>query len=187
VRADDGVRVWIADRLIVDQWRSTRRADGYMLLKPGQHAVRVEYHEQTGAARIELDLDRIDSYPNWTGRYYNNPDLQGDPYFVRNDSSINFDWGDGSPGSGLRRNNFSVRWTRQPRFDTGVYRFIVTADDGMRLYVDGKKVLDRWNIRGETTTYAVDVAMRNGRRTIRLDYRDRSGDAQVTLTYQRQP
>jgi hypothetical protein len=187
VRADDGVRIWIADRLIVDQWHSTRRADGYMLLKPGSHAVRVEYHEQTGNARIELDLTRLDSYPNWTGRYYNNPDLKGDPFFVRNDSSIDFDWGDGSPGSGLRRNNFSVRWTRQPRFETGTYRFTVTADDGVRLYVDGKKVLDRWDARGEATTSIVDVAMRNGRRAVRLDYRDRSGDAQVTLTYRRQP
>lgn len=185
VRADDGVRVWLAERLIIDQWRSVRRVEGYIWLEPGQHAVRVEYHEDGGNASIDFDLDRIESYPNWKGRYYDNLDLDDPPFFVRNDSSLDFDWDDGSPGSGLSRNNFSVRWTREPRFDSGVYRFTVTADDGVRLYVEGDRVLNQWNRRGDITTYTIDVTMRSGRREIQLDYRDRGGEARVALSYRR--
>jgi hypothetical protein len=173
----------VAGRLIVDQWRTIRRVDGYIWLEPGHHPLRVEYHEDAGDASIEFDLNRIESYPNWKGTYYANPDLDGPPFFVRDDSGIKFDWGDESPGSGLPRSNFSVQWTREPRFDAGRYRFTVTADDGVRLYVDGKRVLNEWNRRGDVTTYTIDVTLRSGRRAIRLDYRDRGGEARVALGY----
>lgn len=185
VRADDGVRVWVAGRRIVDQWSSVQRTDGYIYLEEGPHLLRVEYRELTGSAGIDLSLERIDRYPDWQGAYYDSDDLEATPAFWRNDKQLDFDWGEDGPGSGLRRNDFSVRWTRQHDFVAGRYRFTVTADDGVRLSVDGVKLLDRWDRRGDATTYTVDLSVKAGKRTIQLDYRDQDGPAEVRVSYGR--
>src|ERR1039458_5301265 len=46
----------------------------------------------------------------FTGCYYDNMTLSGDPVFVRTDSQINFDWGNHSPDASLQPLNFSARW-----------------------------------------------------------------------------
>jgi hypothetical protein len=184
-RVDDGVRVWIGDRLIVDEWRDTPRVDSYILLDEGTHAVRVEYRELGGEARIRLDLDVIDDYPDWRGAYYNNANLSGEPAFVRDDRSIDFDWDAAGPGSGLRRDDFSIRWTRSVQFDSAIYRFTVTADDGVRLYVEGRLVIDEWDTTGDSTVYTADLSLRSGKRDVRLEYRDRGDEAAVKVNYDR--
>ncbi|MEP7290126.1 MAG: PA14 domain-containing protein [Chloroflexota bacterium] len=67
--------------------------------------------------------------PVWSGQYYNNPNLQGTPVFTRNDSNIAFNWGSGSPGSGIDNDNFSVRWATDVQLSAGTYRFYAQADD----------------------------------------------------------
>ena len=62
---------------------------------------------------------------DWRGEYYNNPHLDGAPILVRNDVSVNFDWGSGSPGPGIPADNFSARWSRSVNFPAGTYRFHV--------------------------------------------------------------
>ena len=48
--------------------------------------------------------------------------------------------------------NFSARWTKSLTVDeAGAYKFTVTGDDGVRLYIDGQKVLDKWIPQGATT------------------------------------
>lgn len=55
-RADDGVRVWVDDELIIDQWRdqgaSTYEAAREM--SAGPHEVKVEYYENTGRAVAQV-------------------------------------------------------------------------------------------------------------------------------------
>src|SRR5262249_1927829 len=47
---------------------------------------------------------------------------------IRTDANVNFDWGTGSPITGIGADTFSVRWTGdvQPRF-SGTYTFTATA------------------------------------------------------------
>ena len=187
VDADDGARVWVNERLLIDDWKDAEEESGYIHLKPGRYPVRVEYRERSGAARIEVDLERIENYSNWKGVYYNNDDLSGTPYFIRNDRSIDFNWGATGPGSGVRRDRFSVRWTRSTNLAAGTYRFTVTADGGVRLYVDGTRVLDRLTTDAGPATYVVDVPVRRGKRDLRLDYRELRGNATVKLSYVRLP
>ena len=77
--------------------------------------------------------------PNmWRGEYFNNPNLQGAPVLVRNDPSINFNWGAGSPAPNIPVDYFSARWTRSLMFDGGMYRFSAQADDGVRVWLDSQ-------------------------------------------------
>ena len=47
----------------------------------GQHVVRVEYYEGVGTASINFNFDKITSYPDWKGDYFNNQFLSGSPAY----------------------------------------------------------------------------------------------------------
>jgi hypothetical protein len=79
----------------------------------------------------------------FTGCYYNNLTLSGNPVLARTDNQINFDWTT-SPNPAVTPGNFSVRW--QGRFDflQGMYSITTIVSDGIRVYVDGQLIFDRW-------------------------------------------
>jgi photosystem II stability/assembly factor-like uncharacterized protein/surface antigen len=127
------------------------------------------------------------SSDRWKGEYFNNISLSGSPLMVKDDGNgaLNFDWGTGSPGSdcGIGTDNFSVRWTRVVYFDLGTYRFTVTSDDGVRVYVDDALKLDKW-FDQPPTMYTVDVSLTAGNHTIRMEYYERGGGAVARLSWQ---
>ena len=57
----------------------------------------------------------------FTGCYYDNMALSGNPVFVRTDNQINFYWGNGSPDASLQPRNFSARWQGNFMFSQGNY------------------------------------------------------------------
>ncbi|MBC7316933.1 MAG: hypothetical protein H5T70_10980, partial [Chloroflexi bacterium] len=79
----------------------------------------------------------------WRGEYFANDRLEGYPVFVRQDPTLDFDWGYNAPAYGVPADHFSVRWTRRIYFSEGRYNFKVRADDGVRLWVAGNLILDR--------------------------------------------
>jgi len=77
--------------------------------------------------------------------YFNNPDLQGKPAMVRTDETVNFEWGNGVPHPFVNADNFSVRWTGKLKSQkTGLFRFGMSVDDGVRIYLDNKLVVEEW-------------------------------------------
>jgi parallel beta-helix repeat protein len=59
VISDDGVRVWIDDRLAVDHWSVHESAVDQVPIAPGRHRLRVEYFQATGWAELQLRFRRI--------------------------------------------------------------------------------------------------------------------------------
>lgn len=81
----------------------------------------------------------------FNAEYFANKTLTGEPVLRRVDQEINFDWGMSGPGPGLPVDDFSVRWTGKiVPAESGKFRFGVLADDGVRVYVDNKLIVEDW-------------------------------------------
>ncbi len=129
------------------------------------------------------------------GEYFRTADLSGTPALVRTDAQIGFRWdrgsptdnllarGEAAPGQGIPADGFSIRWSGQllPPV-SGRYRIEAAADDGFRLYVDGKRVLDQWANADRLHGDGVELDLQAGRAyDIKLEYYDAERDAGVRL------
>lgn len=196
---DDGIRVWIDNDLLINQWREqavqTYTAEKY--LGPGHHLIRVEYFERSGAALAKLSWTLNTPGPTptptptpappttggWRGEYFNNLTISGAPALVRNDPEINFAWGGGSPAAEIAVDGFSVRWTRNLELPAGNYRFTMSVDDGARLFVNGHTLIDAWKEQA-ATTYTGDIFLPGGTITVQMEYFESRGGASARLTWQ---
>ncbi|RRN55654.1 glycoside hydrolase family 3 protein [Pseudoxanthomonas sp. SGNA-20] len=133
------------------------------------------------------------------GEYFRNKDLSGQPVLVRVDPQIAFRWDRGSPTDNLMargeagpdnavpNDGFSIRWSGQllPPV-SGRYRIEAAANDGMRLYLDGKLVLDHWEDAERLRADSVSLDLEGGRAyDIRLEYYENERDAAVRLAWER--
>ncbi|RPI00538.1 MAG: hypothetical protein EHM72_08920, partial [Calditrichaeota bacterium] len=68
----------------------------------------------------------------------------------RIDPSINFNWVRNKPGKSIKEDHFTATWTGfiQPRFSEE-YLFEGQADDGMRVWIDGRLLINQWAKSGD--------------------------------------
>src|SRR5690606_23699034 len=116
--------------------------------------------------------------------HFNNMTLTGPPALTRTDATVDFtDWGEGSPGSPIGINNFSIRWTGQiqPCYSEN-YTFSTYSDDGVRLWVDGDLVINDWNDYAPKTNSSTPISLIAGTKyDIVLEYYENGGGAVAQL------
>lgn len=138
---------------------------------------------QTGSS---LPVNVLVVGSNTTGllaEYFDNQNFTGNK-LTRIDSTVDFDWGGGSPAPEIGPDTFSARWTGRirPQFSQ-TYTFWVTADDGVRLYVGGQLIIDRW-IDQAPTTYSATKALQAGQLyDVRLEFYENGGGAVSRLEW----
>jgi len=116
--------------------------------------------------------------------YFANRNLKGKPALVRPEEQIQADWNTNVPAPGVARTNFSVRWTGTLTAPmSGRYMLSLTADDGSRLILDGKTLIDHW-FEGVGSPQTVDVTLEAGHSySLRVDYFQAAGDAYARLNW----
>jgi uncharacterized protein (DUF1800 family) len=119
------------------------------------------------------------------GEYFAAKDLSGPIKLRRTDRQINFEWAERSPSAELPVDEFSVRWIGEVEAPaTGDYTFATLADDGVRLWVNGEKLIDDWNLHSPTAQRGTAIQLTAGQRySIRLEYFQNSGDATAKLLW----
>jgi len=116
----------------------------------------------------------------FVGCYYGDMNF-GNLKLVRTDPQINFNWGPGSPSTMIAPDMFSVRWQGYYHFTQAAHTFVVVADDGFRLYLDGVLILQHW-VDEPATAYVVTTGtLLPGYHLIKLEYYEHYGSAVAQL------
>lgn len=122
--------------------------------------------------------------PVYTRQFFANTTFSGTPKKTDCDSAVAEQWGTGAPASGLPSNNFGVRWTVTRDFGSGgPFALTVAARDGIRVYLDGTRKVDLWKNASTTQKKTVNVTVPSGRHTLRVDFVNWTGAANVSFAY----
>ncbi len=118
------------------------------------------------------------------GEYFANRNLAGQPALTRVDPTLQFDWAHDVPAAGVPRTNFSVRWTGAITAPAaGHYALSLSGDDGYRLFLDGKQVIDHW-FEGGLSTQTIEADFAAGsRHSLRIEYFQAGGDASLRFNW----
>lgn len=176
--SDEGARVWINGQLLINNWaaHTTTTNAGTIALEAGRkYDIRVEYFNGTGAGQFKLEWQSASQgrqivpvaalFPPSAGfrtTYFDDTAL-GTPKVSTLSPLINFrtplssvsntNPGTVDPASLVNDGTWSARWTGQVRPDfTGNYTFAATSDDGIRVWVNGVKLVDQWSNHGDITS-----------------------------------
>lgn len=202
-RADDGIRVYVDGKLVVDRWTGgafredavkipiTNRPDA----NPGEediHWIEVEYFESVASGKVEFFLEPFQkaTVNAWVGEIYPNMSLKGNPYIIGGNNSlrkitdINFDWGWGlgSPLDTVPGDRFSARFTKKVNIAAGTYVFNANGDDGVRVFLDNKLIINTWPGSGLNKKSDL-VHVSGGEHTIKVEYLEDVGAAKLSFNY----
>jgi hypothetical protein len=198
VTADDGVRVYVDGNPVIDQWKdqgpTTYTKD--ISLTTGAHLVTVDYYDKAQFATLQFRWSAVATTAQptptatrtvvpagWKGEFFNNTSLTGTPLYTDTYSEINFDWGTGAPAPRFPTDNFSGRFTRTLNLEPGTWRFTATFDDGARLYINNRLLINRWT-EGAIRSYYYEMYLPGGPTEVRFEFFELTERAVARLTYQ---
>lgn len=211
VTASDGVRLWINNNLIIDSWSDkpiTVNTATIALQQNKDNDIRLEYYSNTNSASCilqwsangickqnipasQLFAKTINCNSNGTGlnaEYFSNS-LPADDFpqtatVTTTVSTVDFDWGDGSP-AGISNDNFKARFTGYIQsLDAGTYTFYTNSDDGIRLWVNNQLIIDEWKDQGPTEYSASIEFAACTKYSIKVEYYENGGGAVCQLNWQ---
>ncbi len=192
--SDDGVKLWIDGKLVIDDWNphpATENSATVNLVRGQKYRIVMSYFQGADGAIYQLMwtppgedkalIPAMQLYPDnttnlepgvtGTGQgltvsYFANPDLKGDALTLQNQavSARN------TPPQ-VPRDNWSARWTGELQAThTGTFTLSTISDDGIRLWLGNKLLIDNWTPHGGTEDRA-DVEMVAGRKyPLRIEY-----------------
>lgn len=155
------------------------------------HGIRIDY--SMGCAISSISLRPIEpqyfasvegtNKAGMKGEYFDNMNLSGNPVITRIDSMINFNFGTDSPAPGVSKDHFSIRWRGRIVPPDTVHHIGTSTDDGARLYLDGKLLIDDWRDHSEVPNRA-NVDLKPGKEyDVEFQYYDNALGASARLTW----
>lgn len=129
-----------------------------------------------------LEARQVLSGSGLTAQYFHNENLTG--LAVERLEQPNFVWGTTPPAPGVDPSAFSARWFgRVEALHSETYTFMTVSDDGVRVWVDGKLLIDDWNVQGarlETGSIALQAGQQYD---IRVEYFNVGGNSSFRLQW----
>ncbi|RJR30111.1 hypothetical protein C4564_00950 [Candidatus Microgenomates bacterium] len=116
-----------------------------------------------------------------SGQYYDDKNFN-ELVLSRLDKTVDFSWGIGPPDENISADSFAVRWLGKVEPpENAQYTFYTTSDDGVRLWVDDKLIIDSWTSGGARQESGVITLSTGKRYSIRMDYFDDLGLSETKL------
>ncbi|WP_411824118.1 PA14 domain-containing protein [Leptospira sp. 'Mane'] len=209
-RTDDGVRLWVDGKLIIDQWKDmgTTEFSGETILSSGkEYDLKMEYYDRGGDAYAELlwespsfsksTIRKIGSLDygyalinpfgtetNWETNYFKGKEFK-EPISKNKTEVLNFTSNTEPFANGVPLENFCARFSSSIRVPvTGDYTFFTTSDDGVRLKLGNQTLIDQWTWMGPTE-FSETVKLKEGEIVpIEIEYFQGGGGKFLKLEWQ---
>jgi hypothetical protein len=111
-------------------------------------------------------------------------ELAGDPVLTQIEPKIDHSWGNNEVAPGLS-DNASARWRGNLEAPfSEPFTLITTSDDGVRLWLDDRLIIDNWTDHGTTDNTAKVDFIQGQRYSIRMEYYENTGGAVAQLSWQ---
>lgn len=178
VLADDGVRVWIDNTIVIDQWKD-QPVTTYTATIPvikGTHTLKIEYYEKYGSAQISFDVKEYTGDDLWKAEYFENRNLTGTPKHVFYIKEIQYTFPNTEWFANFPKDNYSARFSRTFQLEKGTYRFTTTADDGVRVRMNNTIIINNWKDQSKNTE-TQKLSMDNGSYDVVVEYYERTGSS----------
>jgi beta-glucosidase len=116
--------------------------------------------------------------------YFDNINLAGTPTVIRTDAVVDFAWTLYGPDPNLPNDWYSVRWTGKITGPiTGNCKIGIEGNDGYRLYLDGRLLIDNWVKKSFNIRMVEFPFIKNREYDLRLEYYENTGNARVKLVW----
>ncbi len=147
---------------------------------------RVDEHDTGGAVHPgELwSFRTIGPEVGVKARYFSGLDAAGIPVLTRIENAIDHNWGNGEVAAGLS-DTVSARWTADLEAPfTETFQLITTSDDGVRLWLDGRLLINHWTNHGTTEDVASVNLVAGQVYLLEMAWYENSGGAVAGLSWQ---
>ena len=115
--------------------------------------------------------------------YYWNSDEFSDFEYTRIDPFINFQWGNGGPPQ--VGGSFSINWSGFLYVEVeDDYTFYFEHDDGVRMYLDGRLVIDAFSYTGDEASHIEPIHLTPGYYPLDILFFDSGGQARLIMKWE---
>jgi hypothetical protein len=112
--------------------------------------------------------------------------VKGEPRDVQQVGAIDFVWGGGAPSPKVPRDHFGTVATTSLRLPAGKWLIRTVSDDGIRVWIDERRVIDDWTWHPPKDNDAV-VELHEGEHQIRIEHFEIDGFAQLQFKIEPAP
>ncbi|MGF7141251.1 glycoside hydrolase family 3 protein [Roseimarinus sediminis] len=158
----------------------------------------MEKYETVPASNLSAQNAEGEQEQGLTGAYYRGTAMQGEPVLVRTDQQIRMMWQEDSPTAtevaqgiltpeeALGKDNFSIRWTGELLAPgNGEYEIGLISDDGCRLFLDGKTIVDEWTEHAMAPSMGKFTFEKGKKYPITIEYFESGQDAGAMLVWKK--
>lgn len=116
--------------------------------------------------------------------YFDNVDLHGQPVLKRTDKHIDFHWTLYGPDTVLPNDFYSVRWKGFIKAPiTGRYQIGLEGNDGFRLYLNQRLIIDEWEKQSYHTRLATILLSKDSSYAVTIEFKEPNGNAHIRLIW----
>lgn len=188
-------QVWEGDRVRQYSWveqiyAGTQKA--YRYLGVDREVLQTTYDwggkmwpDNDWSSRMESGHASVGDGNGLKAEIFEGSDLSGQPVETRVDEHVVHKWEDGASPDSVSGQQFAMRWTGelQPFFTEKLHLYFKTTD-GLRVWLDGQKIIDTWGADNYRWAHHVTKKLTQGKRyPIRIEFKARSGDSYVQFRW----
>lgn len=186
-KANDGVKVYVDGKKVIYNWSSgSHTFSEDVKLTKGDHKIEVHYSDLSGTAYLQVGVKKAGvaktaslSTDKWTGKLYPTKNFKGKSVSLST-SSLNYSWASKAPHKSIPAGEYSAVFEKKVAVSKDTkYILMGKANDGIRIYVDGKRVVSYWT--PGTRNIEKNITLKKGTHTIKVEYFNEKGAARLKV------